>query len=489
MADYISSPLIDETVSGEPKRICIIGAGANGLGTLKVLAETPQVQSGLWTPIAFEERENIGGIWFPAPPTGDPPLTPLYDGLFTNLPHPIMAYASFPFPPGIALFPSAAVVQQYLEDYAAHFDLLRYVRLNTRVAETRWDAAARVWRVTLSTGEHLDFDFVVAANGHYRVPRYPDVPGLQQWRDAGTAVHSAWYCRPGDFARARKVVVVGGGPIDISTEMRTVAPLVLHSVPGAEAYPGNFTYPEDTDGYRKTPRIAEYKGNGEVVFSDGTSEAGVDLVILATGYEAAFPFLRDLERGIPPLPPPLPARLHNSTYHVFPLAKHLFPLQAACPPTRIAFPGLPVRVAPFPLFEDQARALVRVLADPAALDVAAEAVGVVARAQALVREDGTDDPLRIAKAWFRFAQHEPFEYRAELNAFARPGETWSAPEWEVELWDRKVALRSEWKEAERSGEAAALVKGVGENGVQDWVDLCRKLIKRYDERNGEKTKL
>lgn len=58
----------DEQPSSGPngharKRICIVGGGANGLGTLKVLADTPQVKSSLWTIVAFEERDSIGGIW------------------------------------------------------------------------------------------------------------------------------------------------------------------------------------------------------------------------------------------------------------------------------------------------------------------------------------------------------------------------------------------------------------------------------------------
>lgn len=47
------------------RRVCIVGAGANGLATLKVLAETRQVQSGQWSMVAFEERDNVGGIWYP----------------------------------------------------------------------------------------------------------------------------------------------------------------------------------------------------------------------------------------------------------------------------------------------------------------------------------------------------------------------------------------------------------------------------------------
>lgn len=43
-----------------------------------------------------------------------------------------MSYRSFSFPPETPLFPVASVVHKYLEDYATHFGLLRYVRFNTQ---------------------------------------------------------------------------------------------------------------------------------------------------------------------------------------------------------------------------------------------------------------------------------------------------------------------------------------------------------------------
>ncbi|THH11403.1 hypothetical protein EW146_g8056 [Bondarzewia mesenterica] len=474
MAEYLPNPLIDSDVEANTteKRICIIGGGANGLATLKILAETPQVQSGQWKLIAFEERDNIGGIWLPAAPEGNPPSTPLYDSLTTNLPHLIMGYPSFPFPPETSLFPSSATVEKYLQDYATHFDLLHYIRLNTRVEETRWNISEQVWKVKLSSGELLDFDFVIAANGHYRLPRYPDTPGVNKWLDSGRAMHSAWYRRPQDIAHHQKVVVVGGGPsaIDISTDMRNVG-TVLHSVPG-EAYLEYYAYPPDADDYKKKVKIAEYKDNGDVLFEDGTTESNVDFAILATGYQFSFPFLPHQIHALPDPPPPLPTHLHNSSYHLFPLARHLFPLQADFPAHTMAHAQLP-----------------RVLADPSALDVPAEAVSVIERFQQLASEEGTDDPLRIAKAWLRFAPDEPFKYRAELNAFAKPGTEWRAPEWEIEFWDKRDTLRKEWKQAVKDGEGEELVKGVGKGGVEEWVDLCKKMLRRHEEREAQQAKL
>jgi cation diffusion facilitator CzcD-associated flavoprotein CzcO len=43
--------------------ICVIGSGAAGLAALKVISETPQVRAGLWSIVAFEARDNVGGVW------------------------------------------------------------------------------------------------------------------------------------------------------------------------------------------------------------------------------------------------------------------------------------------------------------------------------------------------------------------------------------------------------------------------------------------
>jgi len=468
------------TTMGVSKRVCIIGAGANGLATLKVLSELHQVQTGQWSLIAFEERDKVGGIWYPAPPSENPPLTPLYDSLCANLPIPVMAFPSFSFPLETSPYPTASVVYKYLEDYATHFDLLRYVRLCTRVEKLFWDSGSRKkWDVTLSTGEELEFDFVVVANGHYRKPRYPDTPGLQSWLDSGRAMHSAWFRRPDPFAHHRKILLVGGGPsaVDLRTDLVGVVPLLLHSLPDTKR--GSYPYPDDTEIYRKVVRVAEYRDDGSVLLIDGSTESDIDLVILATGYEMSFPFLPQIKQGIPPIPPPLPSELYNSTYHVFPLAYQLFPLRGDFPPTSIAFSGLTYMVGPFPLFEAQARAIARVLESPESLDTLACAVDITSRAHKLMHEEGIDDPLRMAKRWSRLAKLiEPYEYRSQLLAFS--GESWKVSDREFECWKLKDEMRREWRAIEQSGKAKEWLKGVGANGPEDWLELCLKIVKRNE---------
>ncbi|KZP27054.1 hypothetical protein FIBSPDRAFT_1040482, partial [Athelia psychrophila] len=82
-------PDIRSDTSTHVKHICIIGAGAAGLAALKAIVETAEYEAGSWVPVVYEAREDVGGVWLPSLPTGNPPATPMYDSLTTNLPHPV----------------------------------------------------------------------------------------------------------------------------------------------------------------------------------------------------------------------------------------------------------------------------------------------------------------------------------------------------------------------------------------------------------------
>ncbi|OJA11696.1 hypothetical protein AZE42_02111, partial [Rhizopogon vesiculosus] len=448
------------------KRICVIGAAGGGLAALKVISDSVYFRSGKWSVIAYEARANVGGVWLPAPPVANSygvPLTPLYDSLTTNLPHPIMAYTSYSFPPETPLFPRAHVVQTYLESYATHFNLMPLIRFGTMVVNARWESMQ--WMVTLSDGEHLAYDHLVVANGHYRIPRIPDVPGLADWVKHDKAFHSVWYRRPGFLGD--KVLVIGGGPsgLDIAAEMCTVATAVVHAF--TDQPPAAMNIGTGNLKVLKA-RAIEFKANGQIhlPFLEGSSM---------------------INKTMPPdIPPLIPGELFNSNYHVFPLEKHLFPLQTQYPVSSMAIMGLIKRVAPLPLVEAQAHAIVRVFADPSSLDTITEAADILARAEK-IRRAGASTSLDTAKAWFRFDRTEQWSYRDKLYEFAQGAESGTPPikvtEWEKECYDLKGEMRAGWERLEKSGQAREWLRDVGKNGVQDWVGLMYRVVdyaKRHD---------
>ncbi|KZT54269.1 FAD/NAD(P)-binding domain-containing protein [Calocera cornea HHB12733] len=465
------------------KRIAVIGGGAAGLAVLKVLLEQPQVRDKSWHVVCYEARDDIGGVWLPAPPVDDPPQTPLYDSLTTNLPHPVMAYQTLSFPSSTPLFPPARSVLQYLRSYATTFGLHPFIRLSRRVESMRWDAGegAGSWELVVSPGEgRKHYDAVVLCNGHYSLPRLPSTPGFAAWLVQRNIpiTHSAWYRNPQPWM-GRTVLILGGGPSgsDITAEVSRVAKKVYHSVTGFVT--------EDVGNVSRRPRPKEFLQPGKVLFEDGSVADDVDAVIPATGYQYAYPFLA------PPLlqPQPTPAgdtppeHLSNDTNHVYALARHVWPLQRDFPAHTLAFIGLPARVIPFPIFEAQARCVVRVLRDPAHLHIPHELALVRARDLELEKQCA-GNAREIAKSWHRLPDEEQFDYRTELLAFAGVKE-WAVEPWAHEVYAMKGDLRKAWRAIEARGDAKKWVEGVGEGGIDEWVNLMRRVYRDGQKREGK----
>lgn len=405
-----------------------------------------------------------------------------------------MSFAVFPFPPSTPVYPRAKVVENYLDSFVSHFDLSPNIRLNTSVERLERDEINSFWRVKVSgpgyDNEWLRFDKVVVANGHYRFPRFPNVPGLDEWLAVGKATHAAWYRRPVDSGSI--LLVVGGGfsGRDISTE---IASLPSTSVVYLSVTEPPLDPPRNSQVQYRS-RLMEFlpfdrEGRGKVRYEDGTEDE-IDSCILATGYKMVLPFLPNslMQASFPPAPiPPIPRdNLYNSTYHIFPLLKHLFPATDRYPPTSLAFPGLPFRVSPLPFVEAQSHAMVKLWISPGLLNVNAEIDAIVSRYKTLKGRLGEDE-LQVAKRYFTFEPHEQFQYRDAFYTFAYGDdeetlERYLTPSWHEKMYINTSLLRAEWEDMERTGEAKEFVKGVGEVSRDEWEKLMYKLLERALEK-------
>jgi hypothetical protein len=390
----------------------------------------------------------------------------------------------FPFPPSTPLCPNAAAVLAYLKAYAAHNKIAANIRLRTRVAAAcpASKGARHHWDVELVSGEVLSADLLVAASGQYHAPRLPDTAGLYAWLTSGRATHTVTYRRPDAYA-GRRVLLVGAGPsgYDIREELERAGAHVVHSITGGVSSP---YWPMPAPGTRVRPRAAEYRADGSVLFVDGVLEH-VDCALLATGYDISFPWLDAVFRppGAPPAVPPLPNALYNSRKHVFPLARHTWPLAGAgAPPHALAIIGLGDNVSFFPLFEAQARAVAHVFAEPQALDVERERAAVLARAEEMQR---TLSPEELAKRWHEFGT-DMIPFINGMNALAGdlgvPGsELPPVAAWQHELLNYALYMRNVWRKIVYAGEADEWVRDVGEGGPHEWIDLMRKVVQRGQE--------
>ncbi|KAL5641318.1 hypothetical protein ACGC1H_001714 [Rhizoctonia solani] len=464
-------------------RIAAIGAGASGLAILRIFAEEfrKEIDAGDCELVCFEKRNNTGGIWLPdhsnTVPQTNVPDTPLYNCLTTNLPLPIMLYPSREPVPSTHLFPPAHAVLEYLQGYETQFTLRHFIRFNTVVSRAFWNDTTQQWEVTThprdqpDSPNNLHFDHLLVTNGHYAKPHFVTYPGLDSWSTSGSrsAMHSMWYRESSQY-RGLRVLVIGGGPSgnDIANDVCEVAKETIQSVRSFED--------EDTGPVTKRGKIDHFTVDGLVVFENG-KQAHVDRVIMATGYEYDFPFLPQLPVRNPGMDE---SSLYNSRAHIYPLARHIFPLLAPFPPDSIAFIGLPVRVAPFPLFEAQALLVARVISGRAKLNFDQELEICETRNMKLTEVH--KNPELVARYWHILDGDAQFAHREELWRLA--GENRRCPDWTSEIYQAKFILRDEWKDLVRTGEADSWVKGVGEGGMKDWVRLMYRVLRRAEERAG-----
>lgn len=132
--------------------------------------------------------------------------TPLYRDLECNAPVEMMQFSDKSLPTGQPLFPPRSSIQEYLIEYAK--DVMPMIRFNCEVlrAEPVTKLGTKAWEITfknLSTGQNESkvYDALVVASGRQAIPRYPQLPGVQEWFDQhpGTISHSAQFDIPDPF--------------------------------------------------------------------------------------------------------------------------------------------------------------------------------------------------------------------------------------------------------------------------------------------------
>jgi hypothetical protein len=325
----------NESLSPEPpRRYCIIGGGAAGLGLAKCLKAR-----GLDFDL-IEAEDDFGGNWY-----FGRPCARVYESAHLISSKRNTEFSDFPMPDDYPAYPNHRQVLTYLRNLARHFGLYAHATFGVRVQTMVPMGSA--WRVTLDNGESRLYGGVCVANGRLREPLFPEYRGTF----AGEVRHAADYTSA-DIFRGRRVLVVGGGNsgCDIAVDAAGQAAATFHSMRRGYHFMPKFIQGQPTqewlmatanrfpspaafwshvretfklagfDGadYGLPPpdheidqahpimnsRILYHVGHGDVTpkpdvdrfedrtvwFTDG-SHVEVDLVIYATGYRIAVPFV------------------------------------------------------------------------------------------------------------------------------------------------------------------------------------------------------
>jgi thioredoxin reductase len=373
-------------------RIAIIGGGAAGLAAARALSRNAVAMQ---LDVLERDKDMIGGVWnYPCSTSPQHEKTrPMYRHLRTNLPKEIMAYRELPWRGDNssngengneeASFVTHTQVAAYLQRYCGHFELDRLFRRGCHVVQLTclphtvsriqslqslhseslsplhsWPQIRLDWTTSChGSQDKLQsqvYDAVVICNGHYSVPAYPTIPGIEYFK--GNTLHSIAYDCPEPFTD-QTVLCIGAraSGSDLAREISAVARTVYLSDSAFPVANETTTMAIQQDNVVLVPSTRQILPNGRVAFASSTAAVDeglamvqsveVDTIIFCTGYDYSFPFINDQSN----------LKFETSQRRVQPLFEQLW--HAEYP--NIAFVGLPHSVVPFPLFELQAQAVER----------------------------------------------------------------------------------------------------------------------------------
>lgn len=194
---------VDARGSEHVHEVLILGAGMSGLCTAVQLR-----RAGLNDFLMLEQSQGLGGTWWDN----------RYPGAQVDVPAPAYAFSFAANPRWRQRFADAGQINDYQRTLAQEHGLQARMRLGTRLAEANFDAAAGVWRFRTEAGERLSARFFVCSTGPLSQPRWPDIPGLEDFQ--GLRLHSARW-QAGMPPPGLRVGVIGTG----STAVQLIPPL------------------------------------------------------------------------------------------------------------------------------------------------------------------------------------------------------------------------------------------------------------------------
>jgi hypothetical protein len=320
-------------------RWCVVGAGPSGLTALKNLRA-----AGIDAE-CLEREDDVGGNWY-----FGSAASAVFASTRLISSKSLTEYTDYPMPRHWPAYPDRTQCLEYLRGYAAHFGLRPHIRTGAAVERIEPAGEAGGWVVHVQGCAPAAYAGVVIATGHNRLPRFPDLPGAF----SGPLLHASDYKSPVEPIplAGKRVLVIGGGnsgcdiavecsrhaartvhstrrgyyvvprfvlgrPADLRGErlLKMAAPLWLRRLVGMRAidrtiglprrhglprpdHPLFASHPVVNDELYSRIRtgaiapvgdVAAFDGH-EAVFAAGSREA-FDIVICATGYRIAHPFI------------------------------------------------------------------------------------------------------------------------------------------------------------------------------------------------------
>lgn len=181
----------------------ILGAGMSGL-----CAAIGLQRAGLHDFVMLEQSEGLGGTWWDN----------RYPGAQVDVPAPAYAFSFAPNPRWRQRFANAPEIHAYQQALADQYGLSARLRLGTRLTDAHFDDATGLWHLHTDRGDTLVARHFICSTGPLSQPRWPDIPGIEQFE--GLRLHSARWNADAPLA-GQRVGVIGTG----STAVQLVPPI------------------------------------------------------------------------------------------------------------------------------------------------------------------------------------------------------------------------------------------------------------------------
>lgn len=202
------------------KKVAVIGAGLSGLTTIKELVEEGHEV------ICFEKNDDIGGVFSDIG---------CYDSVELTASNYFMAFSDFmPYDESIRFW-TRKEYKDYLDKYAAYFDIIKYIQFNCLVKDIK--KLEKGFDITIEKDDksfHTEhFDNLAICSGQFQQANIPNIKGINTF--PGKILHSSEYKNPQlceEMFRDKKVLCLGMGEsaADVVTEISAIASSTILSL-------------------------------------------------------------------------------------------------------------------------------------------------------------------------------------------------------------------------------------------------------------------
>ena len=183
------------SVNGDARRtvdVAIVGSGFSGLG-MAIRLE----QEGRGDYVVLERGEDVGGTW----------EFNTYPGCACDIPSHLYSFSFALNPDWSQTYSRQPEIREYLHRCADRFGVRSKIRFRCELTAAHWDDESGCWDLETSTGR-LRARVLIAGAGPLFEPKYPELPGLDDFR--GSIFHSARWDH--DFGHSgKRVAAIGTG--------------------------------------------------------------------------------------------------------------------------------------------------------------------------------------------------------------------------------------------------------------------------------------